>query len=296
MPEPQLIFDLADLHLNSPFGFVSGPASAMGYAYHARPNPNHDGYHGTESTCQLIRLQDLRTAGLEPTLDIEGFTYVSGRHIPENLSKDGYQELVEADSVALVKNLTGATSAIVFDTTFRGNFDSESRKIVPIIHSGMSPEGAKILKEHFQDQWLNLGDTEMIQFGKYLEKNKDCAIVNVWRPIQTVENNPLGLCKWNSLAEEDVLDFGVKPQSASTTVQPWEYKAHQEWFYLSEQKPDEAYVFMQHDSRAKDGHGINVPHASFRMKDDNPESHTRQKTHKGNKDIQNILNSSKQAA
>ncbi|EGG03100.1 uncharacterized protein MELLADRAFT_30091, partial [Melampsora larici-populina 98AG31] len=96
-------------------------------------------------------------------------------------------------------------------------------------------------------------------------------ILNVWRPIQPVSDNPLGLCEWSSLSPpDDTLEYGVEPTTASNSIQPWKYKEGQKWWYLSNMRPDEAYVFMQHDNTAKNGHGINVPHASFKMVTDDP--------------------------
>ncbi|KAH9821278.1 hypothetical protein DFH28DRAFT_861518, partial [Melampsora americana] len=57
-----------------------------------------------------------------------------------------------------------------------------------------------------------------------------------------------------------------KPTHASSSIQTWRYHKEQNW------EPDEVYVFMQHDSTAPDGHGINVPHASFAMAKDPPKS------------------------
>ncbi|EGG06785.1 uncharacterized protein MELLADRAFT_30159, partial [Melampsora larici-populina 98AG31] len=88
-------------------------------------------------------------------------------------------------------------------------------------------------------------------------------IYNVWRPIRRVHDIPLGICKWDSVSQEDVLDWGILPTYVANTVQAWKYRKGQSWFYLSKQRPDEVYVFMQHDSRAPNSHGINVPHASF---------------------------------
>ncbi|EGG04541.1 uncharacterized protein MELLADRAFT_30168, partial [Melampsora larici-populina 98AG31] len=101
------------------------------------------------------------------------------------------------------------------------------------------------------------------------------AILNVWRPIHAVQDNHLGFCKWDSLVKEDAVEANIKPDGSWNSLQAWKYRKDQKWFYLSEQKPHEAFVFMQHDSRAPDGHGINVPHASFNLEKDADKPPTR---------------------
>ncbi|EGF98195.1 uncharacterized protein MELLADRAFT_30153, partial [Melampsora larici-populina 98AG31] len=100
-------------------------------------------------------------------------------------------------------------------------------------------------------------------------------IINVWRPVHAVQDNPLGLCKWNSLLPEDTLQAKITPTTAENSMQAWRYREGQDWFYLSKQQPSEVYAFMQHDSRGENGHGVNVPHASFTLTEDREKTFTR---------------------
>ncbi|KAH9824804.1 hypothetical protein DFH28DRAFT_941796 [Melampsora americana] len=219
-----------------------------------------------------VPLQDLRTLGTKekPTLQTYGFTSFSGRHVKgiENVKEFSvvHRDLLTKDSVALVKELTRSKVAFPYGAYFR-NFNTFVPPF-PIIHSDLSARGAKFGRETIQQELLSSGDPRKVKFGNYLKRGDKIVVVNVWRPIHVVQDNPLGLCKWDSLIPEDALDWGIIPTQTENMIQAWDYREGQEWFYTSHQRPDEGYVFMQHDGRAEDGHGINVPHASFSLKGD----------------------------
>lgn len=132
----------------------------------------------------------------------------------------------------------------------------------------MSPSGAKYTRRKLQEEYLNSKDTSVVQFGKYLKEGKDIVIINVWRPLREVHDNPLALCRWDSELPQDAKDWGIEVNESSNVIQPWKYREGQRWYFISNQTPDQVYIFMQHDSRASDGHGMNIPHASVALKQD----------------------------
>lgn len=226
-----------------------------------------------ESRTYQVPLQDLRREKT-PDLETDGFTYVSGRHVAglENIVElsDEHQSDLEADSLALVKDLTKARMASVYTSTFRDHTSQESVRPVSTIHSDLSPKGARHIKNGIRDLFLKSKYSAEYLLGKKLRDGQDIVILNVWRPIRPVEDNHLGICKWGSLVKEDALEMDIKPTNGANSLQAWRYREGQEWYYISNQQPDQVYVFMQHDDRAKeDGHGINVPHASFNLQGHN---------------------------
>ncbi|KAH9811631.1 hypothetical protein DFH28DRAFT_433480 [Melampsora americana] len=246
------------------------PMTAWGEVFCAEVDEVNNEYPYDETKKLKVLLQDLHTTPEKPHLETHGFTYVSGRNVKgvENLTKfsDIHKAFLTADSIQLVRELTKEKLAIPYAPAFRdftGPFEP-----FPVIHSDISPEGAKFFRGILQEQFLTTKNQRVVQFGKYLEEGKQIAVYNVWRPIHVVKDNPLGLCKWDSLLPEDALPSKIKPTNADNAIQAWNYREGQEWFYLNEQRPDEVYVFKQHDDRAQDGHGINVPHASFSLVED----------------------------
>ncbi|EGG04540.1 uncharacterized protein MELLADRAFT_108363 [Melampsora larici-populina 98AG31] len=248
------------------------PETVVGKVYLLKGKQAEDTYSADRSKSQKVPLHDLRDMEDKPNLETDGFTYVSGWHINgiEDMVEfsEEHRAALEADSVELVKELTGAKSAYTYSMYFRDHTSPNAPKSAPVIHSDMSPEGAEYMKGVARKVFLTSPDPMEIRFGKYMREGKNIAIFNVWRPICTVEDNHLGLCNWRSLVKEDAVNFNIKPHNGLSSAQAWKYREGQQWFYLSKQQPNEAFVFMQHDSRAPDGHGINVPHASFKLKKD----------------------------
>ncbi|EGG10090.1 uncharacterized protein MELLADRAFT_30944, partial [Melampsora larici-populina 98AG31] len=102
------------------------------------------------------------------------------------------------------------------------------------------------------------------------------VVFNVWRPVKVVEDNPLAFCDWKSLKKTDLPDLEIEPTDLMNSVQPWKYGSHQRWYYMSHQKPEDVFVFVQHDSKGQGEHGMNVPHAAVVLKGQENKPSTRQ--------------------
>ncbi|KAH9813489.1 hypothetical protein DFH28DRAFT_341813 [Melampsora americana] len=212
-----------------------------------------------------LRLHNLRDPD-EPTpeLTTNGYT-ISTRNMPllpyyEPFSED-YTNYLKADSIKLIEELTGSSNMFCYSFGHRGGPGTESKGFLPIIHSDLSPEGATYwtqeLKEHH-----HYSITDSDEFRKAVVDEKRLVIFNVWRPVQIVKDNPLAICDWKSLKKTDALNLKFTPTDLNNAQQAWKYAAHQKWGYVPNQKPKEVFVFIQHDSHGKDGHGMNVLHAS----------------------------------
>ncbi|EGG03752.1 uncharacterized protein MELLADRAFT_108937 [Melampsora larici-populina 98AG31] len=252
---------------------LKDPRTVLGEVLSFKANEAYNFYDEDYKSTHQVPFRDLRTLTEIPDFETYGFTYVTKRHVEgiETLKQlsDQHGAALKADSVKLVKDLTGATSAVSYSNQFRHHTKRFSSQTLPMIHSDLSTAGAKFMKGHLQERFLKSEDPIEQEFGEHLSRGgEDVVIFNVWRPIQKVKDNPLGLCKWDSVSKEDQLNWKIRPDRQSNSIQVWDYKPTQQWFYLSEQEPHEVYVFIQHDSRAEDGHGISVPHASFRFEED----------------------------
>ncbi|KAH9819695.1 hypothetical protein DFH28DRAFT_1093656 [Melampsora americana] len=257
---------------------LKNPGTVLGEVYHYVEDEVDKLYGVDYSNPQIVSLHDLRASGEVPTLEADGFTYVSERHVSgiEKMIElsDEHRDALEVDSLELVQKLTGAKYTFSYAGFFRDHESPESIRPVPAIHSDLSLAGAQFMKQLLRRELLKSKDSRHVEIAKHLG-GKGVMILNVWRPIHTVQDNPLGFCKWDSLLKEDALEPKIRPTDTEEGLQPWKYRKGQRWVYLSEQKPEEVYVFMQHDSRAPDGHGINVPHASFTLIENRDKPSTR---------------------
>ncbi|EGG05453.1 uncharacterized protein MELLADRAFT_64152 [Melampsora larici-populina 98AG31] len=260
---------------------LKGHEIVVGKAFNYKWNEGAKSYELVTTESHKVPLRDLRSMDEKPNLKTDGFTYVSdrptidGADFKKQKGRNKLKPFLEKDSIQLVKDLTGSKSAIAFGSVYRDASSVGTNEIIPAIHSDMSPEGAIYFKTGFQQKLLASKDPSEVKFGQKMKKGKDVMILNVWRPLKIVQDNPLGICKWSSLLKQDAINFDrkIEATNALNSFQAWKYREGQQWFYISQQTPDQAYIFVQHDSR--DGHGINVPHASFTLEDKQARKPTR---------------------
>jgi len=105
--------------------------------------------------------------------------------------------------------------------------------------------------------------------ARYIASGKRWQIIGVWRPLKTVHKNPLALCDARTVDEADFekveRDFRGRP-GAYSVLKPGDGNGsiHQ-WYYLPEQRPDEAWVLKHFDSLQENGNARQCAHTSFEM-------------------------------
>lgn len=96
-------------------------------------------------------------------------------------------------------------------------------------------------------------------------------IINVWRPIQTIRKDPLGVADAISVPDNDLLPVQlIYPDRVGETftVRP---NADHRWYFLREQTPGEVMLIKCFDSKV-DGRARRVPHSAFVDKENENES------------------------
>lgn len=91
------------------------------------------------------------------------------------------------------------------------------------------------------------------------------TMASVWKPLRgPVRDWPLAICDPSTVALRDLHPGDLVYDDYVVENQQLHYADDQKWYYLSDQAPDEAWVFVQSDTgttKAKAG----VPHSSFPM-------------------------------
>lgn len=87
-------------------------------------------------------------------------------------------------------------------------------------------------------------------------------IINVWRPIKTVECDPLAVADAHSVVEEDLVPIGlIYPTRKGETLNVRHSPAHR-WYYKKGLTPEEVLLIKCFDSKV-DGRARRVPHTAF---------------------------------
>lgn len=191
------------------------------------------------------------------SLDEAGFTLV--RH--ESAVCDFYDpaqlsEIYEPEATELVRHLTGASRAVVFDHTFRTDSGEirEARNVrdaVPLVHNDYTERSAR---QRVRDL---LPDEAEALLSRRL------AILNIWRSVGgVVETMPLALCDARSIPDTSIFPMERRAKDRIGEMQQATYDPAHRWYWFPKMDRDDALVFKTFDS-ATDGRARRSLHTAF---------------------------------
>ncbi|KAG6844892.1 hypothetical protein H0H87_002728 [Tephrocybe sp. NHM501043] len=208
-----------------------------------------------------VVFENLRGKESEFTLDSAGFQLVRqpAKHTTfvddEEIQRDYY-----AESIDLLKSVTGARKVVIFDHTIRrrvpgslidtpttrqpvaqAHVDQTTKASIARVHHHLpADEAPELLKRRFQ-------------------------IINLWRPIsQPALDWPLGLCDYRSIdPTEDTAPITlVYPDREGETLGV-KYNPNQKWMYFRAVTPEEAILIKCFDSVQDGSVAVFTPHTGF---------------------------------
>lgn len=220
----------------------------------------------TASRPCTVRVHDIRSLPLPPSLDREGFAVLL--HTPAITLGTPPAEIrgTALNAVAeTVKTAVGAARVIVFDFTMRGAGQGESG--MPLERD----ENGEVVKRK-ADRRAHCDYTAVSGPRRAAEILADhapgvalpahYAIFNAWHPlIGPLRDNPLALCDTRSVAPEDLRPIDIQ-QAGGRAGQVYEVlqRDTQRWHYVSDMQPEEMLLFIGYDSSAPTRF---VPHGAF---------------------------------
>nr|B8N0E7.1 RecName: Full=Hydroxylase/desaturase asaB; AltName: Full=Aspergillic acid biosynthesis cluster protein B [Aspergillus flavus NRRL3357] len=102
------------------------------------------------------------------------------------------------------------------------------------------------------------------------------AIVNIWRPLKPVPRDPLAVSDARSFHDKDLLeiygrvpgrqakkDYDAATKGSGFGMLYGKYSPGQQWFYMSDMKPDEALLIKCYDSKDDGRTARRTPHTAF---------------------------------
>ena len=208
-----------------------------------------------------IVVHDARPIADQIDLDGEGFVLVDHETAVEDFLDDAeVRRVYYPEMERLVIEATGCARVIVFDHTVRiGDAAKQAahkvRAPVRIVHNDFTLDSAP---QRVRDL-LPADEAEARLAKRY-------GSINVWRPLSgPVENDPLVICGWRSLAQGDMIRTERHYKDRVGAVYNVAYNADQRWYYFPRMKTDEVVVLKCFDSET-DGTARWTAHGSF----DNP--------------------------
>ncbi|KAK0460824.1 hypothetical protein IW261DRAFT_1532575 [Armillaria novae-zelandiae] len=244
----------ADLH------FMQPPPDGV-QAYVAI-NANSAGERDRNYSLQLkaVHIENYREWQDPLTLDTAGFQLFSDR--PTQFIRDGEVQVegYYEESIAAIKEATGASKVVLFDHTIRrrrpevtedtpdkrqpvanSHVDQTPKSAVARVHRHLPPEDVpKLLSKRFQ-------------------------IINLWRPIQNPASDwPLALCHFASVnPEKDVRAVTLKYPHMEGETYGVKYNENQKWGYFKDIRPEEFVLIKCFDSVRDGSVALFTPHTGF---------------------------------
>src|SRR3569833_87655 len=149
---------------------------------------------------------------------------------------------------------TGATKVFIFDHTIRreppGGTSRTLRGPVQRVHIDQSYAASlSRVPFHLPDE------AEELLKGRV-------QIINVWRPIRTIERDPLAVADAHSVEEEDLVPTALIYPNRKGETLAVRYNPKLQWYYKRRAEPSEALLIKCFDS-LEDGRARRVPHTAF---------------------------------
>ncbi|TFK23978.1 hypothetical protein FA15DRAFT_619934 [Coprinopsis marcescibilis] len=209
-----------------------------------------------------VEIENLRGKEDSVNLDSAGFQF--GRHAPKHTSFENDEEIKTEyypESIALIKQLTGASRVVLFDHTIRrhrpGQFDDSPQKRQPVsqAHVDQTPVSS-VERVH---RHLPASDAPGLVKKRF-------QIINLWRPISHVAWDwPLALCDYRSVdPTKDTLPIALVYPDREGETYGITYNPNHKWKYLRGMTREEFVLIKCFDSIQDGSVAQFTPHTAFK--------------------------------
>jgi hypothetical protein len=230
--------------------FFLKPTGAKPVSYTFPPPPGVFRQSGDYEP-RRARIADARAAGLDASIDREGFALLEAPTRVENFwDEDELRAIYHPETEQLLRHAIGAERVHIFDHTlrkrgrpgalsFQRSVEGETREPVGRAHVDQTQDsGPRRLREI-------LGDAAECWATRRF------AIVNVWRPLfGPVEDAPLAVCDARSVRAEELVACDLVFRDRVGETYALAYAPGQRWFYYPRMRRDEVLLLKCYDSRA----------------------------------------------
>ena len=206
-----------------------------------------------------VTIRDARplAAAGELSLDKSGFERIAHASALTDFSDDAaIRSIYYSESEQVLLKATGAEKVVVFDYTLRDSLSGSRataslREPVRRVHNDQTfVSGPRRVRDH-------LPADEAAQRIKHR-----FAIINLWRPLDVVEQLPLALCDARSIAASDLVPSDLVYRDKVGETFSFTHNPAHRWYYFPKLRPGEALLLKIYDSR-DDGTARLTAHTAF---------------------------------
>jgi len=206
-----------------------------------------------------VTIRDARplAAAGELSLDKSGFERIAHTSALTDFTDDAaIRSIYYSESEQVLLKATGAEKVVVFDHTLRDSLNGSRattslREPVRRVHNDQTfVSGPRRVRDH-----LPAGEAAQRLKHRF-------AIINLWRPLDVVEQLPLALCDARSIAASDLVPSDLVYRDKVGETFSFTYNPAHRWYYFPKLRPDEALLLKIYDSR-DDGTARLTAHTAF---------------------------------
>jgi len=219
----------------------------------------------------VVPVHDVRPIADTLSFDRNGFLLVWGESGVSSAPDEAAMKRIYAEeAVALITRLTGAAKVITFGPMLRTDAKEAGDGNLPAFGAHVD-YGARTVRDFTFDH-LPPEEAERRLAGRHM-------LINIWRPLRTVERSPLALCDASTVKASDLFSSEVRGGLGDAKRRSlWgfnlAYNPDHRWYYAPRMQPDEAFVFRLFDS---DPHAVQwTGHSAFEDPASTPDSPPRQ--------------------
>jgi len=214
-----------------------------------------------ENADKTVEIENLRGREHEASLDGNGFQFF--RHAAQHTAFTSDAEVEREyypESIALIKQLTGASRVVLFDHTIRRRRPEQKedtpdkRQPVAGVHVDQTPESAAArVRRH-----LPAADVDALLAKRY-------QIINLWRPIgRRADDWPLALCDFSSVdPAKDLVPMTLKYPDRDGETFGVQFNPDHRWKYVRGLEPEEGILIKCFDSVQDGSVAVLTPHTAF---------------------------------
>ncbi len=205
-----------------------------------------------------VTIHDARPLADRLDLDVQGFAIRRcDTAVKDFYDADEVRRVYYPEMETLVKKVTGAVKAIVFDHTIRvddGGLQTERKVRAPVrnVHNDFTVAAAEQRVRDLLPK-AEAEDRLRRRFGS----------INVWRPIKgPVVTAPLAICEYGSIRDKDLIAAERRYQDRVGGIYYLAYDPAQRWYYFPRMQRDEVVLLKCYDSLT-DGTARWTAHGAF---------------------------------
>ncbi|BDA74679.1 hypothetical protein RIVM261_047320 [Rivularia sp. IAM M-261] len=218
--------------------------------------PRQNGKHEIKK----IAIRDARPIAKNFSLDREGFAFVAhNSSVRDFYDEEEIGRVYYPEAEQLLKEITGANQVVIFDHTLRNarrlqQGETWIKEPAKRVHNDFTA------KSGYTRARLELAARGIENIDELLQQR--FAIINVWRPIATVQESPLTVCDARSIAPTDLVAGDLVYRHRTGETYAVTYNTTHRWFYFPQMQQNEALLIKCFDS-VEDGIARFAAHTGF---------------------------------